>query len=259
MVREITILGSSGTKGSHGGTSAFYINAENVIDAGNLLQPLGVESAQIETVWLTHSHLDHIMDIAYILDSYFNERKKSLVLRGLPETLEAVRVHLLNDLLWPDFSKIGLTDGAGPSLRYEPLVLGERYRLDEETYIEAYETDHTVASCGYIVTKAEESLLITADTYSLLSTTDMVKRRDDIKTIVVECSFPTKMFALAKVSKHLTPRLLFEGLAPLEAKGIKLYINHIKPRYMKKICSEIAQEKGSWRVEILKDGEKIHF
>ena len=30
-----------------------------------------------ENIWLTHSHLDHIADIANILDNYFNLRKKS--------------------------------------------------------------------------------------------------------------------------------------------------------------------------------------
>ena len=73
---EITILGASGTKGIGVGTSAFYIDEKNVIDAGNLLVPLGEKSAEIESIWLSHSHLDHIIDIAYIMDSYFVSRKK---------------------------------------------------------------------------------------------------------------------------------------------------------------------------------------
>ena len=259
MVHELTILGSSGTKGKHGGTSAFYIDEKNVIDAGNLLRPLGAATAKIETVWLTHSHLDHIMDIAYIMDSYFEERSAPLVLRGLPETLDAIRTHFLNDQIWPDFSKIDLVGQEVASLQYEPIDTGVRYALGTEGYIEAYPTDHTVPSCGYIVTEDQSSVLITADTYSLASTLKSIEADEKISAIVVECSFPSAMRSLAEVSKHLTPELLFEGLSPLEKSGIALYINHMKPLCREKIEEEISRKKGAWKVKILKDGEKIHF
>ncbi|CAI6146604.1 MAG: hypothetical protein SPLUMA1_SPLUMAMAG1_00326 [uncultured Sulfurimonas sp.] len=38
-----------------------------------------LEDEAIENVWMTHSHLDHIIDIAYILDNYFNLRKHHLI------------------------------------------------------------------------------------------------------------------------------------------------------------------------------------
>ncbi len=259
MENEITILGANGTKGAEGGTSAFLIDEHNVIDAGNLLRPMKEAVAEIETVWLTHSHLDHIVDIAYILDSYFSERKKPLKLRGLSGTLTAIQKHFLNDLIWPDFSKIRLVDSNEMILVYEPIVLGEAYLLNDGYSIEAFETDHTVVSCGYMVTKGERSLLITADTYSLGSMIDLVSKTKSATALVIECSFPSRMRSLAKESKHLTPELLFIALKELEKSGLKLYINHIKPLYAEIISSEIELYKGAWEVEILKDGKKINF
>ncbi len=259
MVNEITILGSNGTKGAEGGTSAFWLDAHNVIDAGNLLRPMKEAVAEIETIWLTHSHLDHIVDIAYILDSYFSKRKKSLKLRGLPETLSAIKNHFLNDIIWPDFSKIALVNSDAMALVYEPIVLGEIYSLADGSTIMAFETDHTVESCGYMVTKEKSSLIITADTYDLNVMIDLVHQTESVTALVVECSFPSHMGDLAKVSRHLTPKLLFEALKPLEQERLKLYINHIKPLYEEMISSEIDQYKGAWEVEILKDGEKINF
>jgi len=259
MANEITILGANGTKGQEGGTSAFYINNKNVIDAGNLLVPLKEAVAEIETVWLTHSHLDHIIDIAYILDSYFRERQKPLVIRGLPETLEAVKIHFMNDIIWPDFSKIMLNDSKGPALIYKPITLSTPYILDERTKIEAFATDHTVPSCGYIVTQENSAVLITADTYSLENVVKNIVSNEMIKALVVECSFPDEMEYLAKVSKHLTAALLFDGLKSVEDRGLALYINHIKPLHHQKIAAEISRKKGPWTVKILKDGEKIHF
>ena len=96
-MEKITILGAYGTKGPHQETSSFLINKAHVIDAGNLLRSLDEEAAEINTIWITHSHLDHIIDIAYILDSYYTLRTKSLKLMGLPATLEAIQKHFLND------------------------------------------------------------------------------------------------------------------------------------------------------------------
>ena len=259
MKHSITILGTNGTKGLKGGTSSFYIDCKNVIDAGNLLIPLGVKSAEIESIWLTHSHLDHIIDIAYILDSYFSERKKPLVLRGLASTLEAVKTHFLNDIIWPDFSKIPLGKEDGMAIEYQPLEIGSLFTLESGCTIEAIKTDHTVPSCGYVLTEADSAVLISADTFSLDGVANYVNKHSEVKTMVLECSFPTNMEHLAKVSKHLTPKILFETLHKLENRGILLYINHIKPLYKNIIIEEISLYKGSWEVEILEDGDKIHF
>ncbi len=259
MVSEITILGANGTKGVEGGTSAFLIDAHNVIDAGNLLRPMREAAAEIETVWLTHSHLDHIVDIAYILDSYFSERKKPLKLRGLPATLDAIKKHFLNDLIWPDFSKIHLSDSSEMALEYHPIEMGKVYQLDINCSIEAFVTDHTVESCGYIVNKNNSSVQTPADTYDLQPTIESTAKNSSITALVIECSFPSSMHVLAKESKHLTPQLLFSALKPIEKSGLHLYINHIKPLYEKMIRDEIELYKRTWKVEILKDGKKIHF
>ena len=258
-MNEITILGAYGTKGENAGTSAFYIDEKNVLDAGNLLIPLKEKSALIENIWLSHSHLDHILDIAYILDSYFAERQKTLKLLGLPQTLKAVKEDFLNDTIWPDFSKINLMNSSLKCVEYEEIKYGVVYSLGKDSTIEAYETDHTVPSSGYIITKKNATVIVTSDTYSLETTIALIDARDDIKTLVVECSFPSRMQQLAYDSKHLTPKLLFEMLQNLKRKDISIYINHIKPLFLQEMTAEIEAFKGAFEVKILKDGEKILF
>ena len=256
---NITILGAYGAKSDKGGTSAFFLNTKHVLDAGNLMQPLHEKSADIETIWLTHSHLDHISDIAYILDNYYEQRTKTLKLRGLAKTLETLQKHFFNNEIWPDFSKIPLHNTEGMSLVYEPLDIGEVYNIAEGSTIEAFLTDHTVASCGYIISKSKKSILISADTYSLETVVHAVDKHKGLETLVLECSFPSSMDALAKASKHLTAKLLFSRLELLEGRALKLYINHLKPSYEDVISKEISQYKGKWDVTILKDGDKIYF
>lgn len=255
----IKVLGAYGTKLKGFGTSSFYLNQKNTIDAGNILYPLGEESAKIENIWITHSHLDHISDIAYILDNFFHLRNKTLNLIGLPETLKAIKKSFLNNSIWPDFSKIHMYNSKDMVVKYKEIELYKKYEIGKDEYIEAFKTDHTVPSCGYIYTKNNKSVLITADTYSLENVVKIVNNRTDIKSIVIECSFPSKMEKLAIDSKHLTPKLLFEGIKNMKKDNIKVYINHIKPVYIKEITNEIEEYRGFKSVRILKDGENIIF
>jgi len=257
--RHIKVLGAYGTKSKGFATSSFLLNKTNVIDAGNLLDGLNEESIYLEKIWLTHSHLDHISDIAYILDNYFSLREKPLTIIGTMETIQTLKSCYLNDQVWPDFSKIKLLNSKEMVIKYEELSLGKIYSLSENESIKAFKTDHTVDSCGYIYKKQDHAILITSDTYSLQAMFEEIELDNEIKTIIVECSFPSDMEKLAKRSKHLTPKLLFEELKVLQKKNINLFINHIKPMYLEKVIAEIELYKGDWTVNILKDGEILNF
>ncbi|MDQ7067576.1 MAG: MBL fold metallo-hydrolase [Sulfurimonas sp.] len=208
---------------------------------------------------MTHSHLDHIIDIAYILDNYFNLRKKSLNIIGLPQTIKAIKENFLNNTIWPDFSKIPLTKSDEMAVTYTELELNKEYEIGTNESIRAFKTDHTVASCGYVYTKKGASVLITADTYSLDTAIKEVDLDEKISSIVVECSFPSEMRELAINSKHLTPQLLFEKLKAMKRENIAVYIHHIKPAFFKRISDEIEEYKGEWETIILKDGFFVNF
>lgn len=257
--KEIKILGAYGTKSKGYGTSAFYLNKKNVIDAGNLLEPLNIESIDIENIWMTHSHLDHIIDIAYILDNYFNLRKKSLNIIGLPQTIQAIKENFLNNTIWPDFSVIPLSLSDEMAVTYTEIEVGKEYSIGQSEILKAFYTDHTVASCGYVYTKENQSVLITADTYSLDNVINEINSNHKISSIVIECSFPSEFENLAITSKHLTPKILFKMLENVKREDVQLYINHIKPSFFKRITDEIEQYRGKWDAKILKDGNFIHF
>ena len=256
---SIKVLGAHGTKSKECGTSAFYLNRENVIDAGNLLLPLDVACVNIENIWITHSHLDHIIDIAFIIDNYFALRTKPLNLIGLPQTLKAIQENFLNDTIWPDFSKIRLLNSQEMAVTYTEIEIDTIYKLSETESMQVVKTDHTVPSCGYIYTKDENAIMITADTHSLDNVIEKLHNNKHITALVVECSFVSDMKQLAIDSKHLTPKLLFEKLEKLKREDISLYINHIKPSYLSKIKDEIELYRGKWEPKILNDGDFIHF
>ena len=257
--KHITVLGAFGTKAKGYGTSSFLLNETNAIDAGNLLVGLEEKSAKLENIWITHSHLDHISDIAYIIDNYFSSIKKSINICALPQTIKAIKKHFLNDIIWPDFSKIDLSNSEGKCINYVEIELDKEYPLSREESIKAFKTDHTVPSCGFIYKKDKTSVLITADTYALDNVIDILESDLSIKSMVLECSFPSDMEDLAIESKHLTAKLLLRSLQTLKREDIKLYINHIKPLYLEDISKEIENSFSKYSPVIVKDGEIINF
>ncbi len=256
---SIQVLGAYGTKLKGFGTSSFLLNEKNVIDAGNILETLEEFSVDLDRIWLTHSHLDHISDIAYILDDYYTELKTPIRIAARAETIEALQRHFFNDAIWPDFAKIPLVHGEGMCIEYEIIELGKRYSIGEDEFIEAFATDHTVPSCGYIYTQKERSILITADTLDIANVIDRLNGDKRIKAAAIECSFPSRLEELARQSKHLTPKLLFDALVSLKRKDLKLYINHIKPVYINEMIGEIEQMGEKFAPEIVTDRKILHF
>jgi len=256
---SIKILGAYGTKSKNCGTSSFELNPYNMIDGGNLLNPLEEKSADIENIWLTHSHLDHISDIAFMLDNYFAMRNKTLNIIGLPQTISAIKKHFFNDLIWPDFEKINLIKSDKKVVSYTEIEFDKTYTINENENIRPFKTEHTVPSCGYVYKKNNNGIIISADTRSLKELIKIVDNDKEIKSMVIECSFPIDMEKLAKESKHLTAKLLFRELENLKRDDIALYINHIKPSYLEIITREIGQFRGKYNPIILKDSDIINF
>lgn len=255
---EITVLGAFGTKGENSETTCIVLNETNIMDAGNLIKGFKSKCAEIDTIWLTHSHLDHIIDIAFLLDCYFEERKKPLRIAALPQTIQVLQRHIFNELIWPDFSKIPLNNSDYKALEYFPISIGEVYEIGENEFIEPFKTNHTVPSCGYVLTKEGKSIAITADTHKSDSIWEMLNRRDDIQTLLIECSFPSSMLQLAQDSKHLTPELLESEIKKLN-KDMKIYVNHLKESGELIIKKELENIPSLSNVTIVHDYQKIFF
>jgi len=237
------------------GATSFLLNTSTVIDAGSLMRTLKEDSIHIENIWLTHSHLDHIVDIAYILDSYYRIRTKSLRIYGLAQTIEAIQKNFLNDVIWPDFSKINLFGQKEKVVIYEVIEVEKKYSISISESLEAFYTDHTVECCGYIYIKNNKALAISSDTYSLSAIQEIIEKNDAINGLIVECSFPNCMKDLAYDSKHLTPELLFKQLNLFNRRDFSLYLNHIKPIYEKETIADIKQNRGNWQLQIIKNRE----
>src|SRR5690242_3900251 len=104
---RITILGCSGGIAEDLRTTCLMVDDDVLIDAGTGAGDLTRdEMFQIESIFLTHSHLDHIALLPMLTNIVGPHRKAPLDVYALPETITALRKHVFNFHLWPDYTML---------------------------------------------------------------------------------------------------------------------------------------------------------
>src|SRR5579863_2708538 len=75
------------------------------------------------------AHIDHIKDICFLVENTFYESRAVINLRSTPEILTSVHKHMLNDILWPDFSKIYVDQAQTKCLiKFQPIQSEMEFR-----------------------------------------------------------------------------------------------------------------------------------
>ena len=253
---SIRILGAQGSRSKDSFTTCIHVTPHTLIDAGNIMHALGDEALHVNRIFFSHAHLDHIIDTAFMIDNFFIQRKETLMLYGLAETLEAIKKHLFNDSVWPDFSKIYLLNTTIPTITYVEIEPNKPYEIEEGITLTPFLANHTVPCAGYIIEQNGSGILFSGDTFSNDALWDLLNNRPSIKALIIDVSFPNHFVKIAAESKHLTPHLLAEGMQKLKRTDLTFYINHLKPFYKDLIIHEL-ECIGICKEMILCDGEKI--
>lgn len=195
---------------------------------------------------LSHAHLDHISGL--ILNAPDDSPKPIL---GLDATLDALRDHVFNWQVWPNFGN----EGRAPQLRqytYQRLQPAQAYAIPGTSMtLQAFPLSHAEAtSTAFLLQAAGFYVLYCGDTGP-----DAVEQRDTLHTlwtviaplvqakklraIFLEVSYPDErpdhlLFG------HLTPKWLMEELGHLAQlvdpqhphaalHGLTIVVTHIKP------------------------------
>src|ERR1700716_152919 len=126
---KLRVLGcSGGIGGRHLRTTSFLLDNDVLIDAGTGVGDLTLaELSQIDHICVTHSHLDHVASIPFLVDTVGGMRTKPLTVHATRATLQILRNHLFNWAIWPDFTEIPTPEA--PFLKYEELELGACFEL----------------------------------------------------------------------------------------------------------------------------------
>ncbi|WP_415405515.1 HD domain-containing phosphohydrolase [Sulfurovum sp. CS9] len=235
----LKVLGAAGSYSHESKATSFLIGKNIVIDAGNIVQGLGEECCNVEHIFISHTHFDHIVDLPFVIESYFECRQKPLKVYALSESIHKLQEHIFNWSIWPDFQKITLKNSEEESLQFIPVEYGETVKIDdiEVTIIEA---NHTVPTCGYKVKKADQAFILSGDTYINSALIDLINNDESISSLLIDVSFSSDKEELAEKSKHLTPKLLEKMLLRLQRNDVAIYAYHQKPFFTQKINNELT-------------------
>lgn len=249
---ELRVLGCSGGIGAGRGTTSFLIDRDVLLDAGSGVASLSLdEMAQIRHIFLTHSHLDHILSIPLLVDSIFDRIEEPILIHAQPQTIEALQEHVFNGLIWPDFTR--LPHPERPVLRFVPLAPGETIRLGERSF-EMIPVHHLVPTVGYRVAGPSGAFAFSGDTTSNDSLWEALNARGPLRLLIVEAAFSNSEEALCRIAHHYCPRLLAEDLAKLHHKP-RILLTHAKPGEEEEIVAECRSLVPDREIGHLADGD----
>ena len=245
---DIRILGCNGSIGSDRHTTSFLIDDDILIDAGTGVCLLSLEEIlRIRHIFLTHSHLDHLTGIPLMIDSVFSQVEIPITIHARSETLAALRDHIFNWEIWPDFSVLPMANR--PVMRFETLEPGESCTLDRRT-IHAIPVNHVVPAVGYRVEVESGAFAFSGDTTTNDSFWDGLNQFEQLDLLIVEAAFPDKEIEIARKSGHYCPQLLAADLPKLRHRP-RVCLTHPKPGAEDNILSECRAQIKGFTIEAL--------
>lgn len=245
---QIKIIGGHGGVAPGFKATSYLIDKKLLIDAGSVASGLHFEEqAMIENILISHSHLDHICQIAFLCDNTFGMKDSPFELYASNQVTKAIKDHILNDVIWPDFTK--LPNEKDPTIRFNQLEENKEIKIGNY-FIRPVRVNHPGQSYGFIITNNDTSILFTQDTGPTDQIWKEANKLKNLKAIFTEVSFPNHMQSIADASHHFTPKTLNEEINKMP-KDIPIFAGHLKPNFQAQLHEQIAKVEHRSRITLL--------
>ncbi len=249
---KVRVLGCSGGIGARLRTTSLLLDHDILIDAGTGVGDLSLdEMAGLRHIFLTHSHFDHIAGLPLLLDSIFDRIKVPITLHAQPETLQALREHMFNWVLWPDFTV--LPSEQNGVLRLVEMRPGDVVELEGRQF-EMIPVNHAVPTVAYCVTFQGKTFAFSGDTTTNDTLWTALNARARLDLLIVEAAFPNRDRALSIEARHYTPELLAADLVKLKHQP-RIFITHPKPGAEAAILAECRAAIVDRELDLLSHGQ----
>lgn len=250
---RIKVLGCSGGVGPGLRTTSLLLDDELLIDAGTGVGDLALsQMRRIRHVVLTHSHLDHVCGLAFMADNLFDLIDSPISVHATAETLGAIREHIFNWKIWPDFSV--LPNEQNPLLRWYQMPPGQVLDLGGERRLHSFTVRHTVPAVGIAVQTPTGVFAFSGDTWAYDGLWESLNALPRLDLLMIEIAFPDEQAELGAASKHFTPSLLAEELKKLRHRP-QLLLTHHKPGTEALIERQCETVLAGWDYHHLESGE----
>lgn len=248
---KIEILGCSGSVAKGYNTTSILVNGNTLVDAGSVASALPEEALQsIRNILITHTHMDHIKELPFLLDTLFSQNQGDTAIWGSATTIDTLGRHVFNGLVWPEIKEYNVN---GSFISFREVPQGE-FAIGT-LRVKSLPVDHIPGSVHYMLSEGNGHVLFSGDTSFDTGLFDLVRSLGDtLKAFFVEVSFPNRMDRIAELSHHLTPHMLEKALEGRISPSTRVVAYHIKPKYIDEIVAELPPN-----VAYITGGEAFEF
>lgn len=247
---KIEILGCSGSVMQGFNTTSILVNGDILIDAGSAASVLPDDGIRaIKHILITHSHIDHIKELPFILDTLL-QRSHGVTVWGSKNTISALNGNIFNGIIWPEirelnnhkdfvkFQEVPDSEFSAGNVRIRPIPV-----------------EHIPGSLSYLISEGDGYVLISGDTGYNQALFDLAcSLGTGLKAFFIEVSFPNRMNELAQLTRHITPMLLQKGIAEHVSPSTRVIAYHIKPKHIDEVVAELPPN-----VAYITGGEVFEF
>jgi ribonuclease BN (tRNA processing enzyme) len=236
---QVRVLGCSGAIAKDCRTTSFLVDSDLLVDAGTGVGDLSLDEMRgIRHVLLTHSHLDHVAALPLMVDAVASQLTEPIRVWALPGTIAALKAHIFNNVIWPDFSRIPTVEA--PFVSFHEIQVGQILDINGKK-VEVLPAVHTVPACGYSIASDKGCWVFTGDTERNPAFWRRINEID-VAALVIETAFSNREQDLARRSLHLSPFALAEELDCIDkGKRFPIFITHTKPAETELIMTEIQK------------------
>lgn len=251
---QLTVLGCSAGIGGLRRTTSLLLDDDILVDAGSGAGELTLEQmARVDHVFLTHAHLDHSGFVPLLADAAAFMRDKPLLVYALDETIAALKAHMFNGVLWPDYTMKPSIDH--PYVRFVPVKHGVPVMLGNRRII-PLPVSHSVPAAGYCMDSGAASFAYSGDTTDCEAFWDALNGIENLCYLMVEVTLRNADTSMA--SGHMSAELLAKGLARLR-QPVQIFITHLEPGKEEFVMNEVQSVCGSFSPVRMQQGQRFVF
>ena len=255
---RIRVLGAHNLETADTRHTCFLVDGGLAIDAGSLMTALSPEEREgLRAILLTHRHFDHLRDLPSLGLSTM-DNGLTIDLYGLPETLDALKNHLINDVLYPDFTQ--RRSPGRPKYSLTSVTSGREFSV-AGLEVKAIAVPYSAPAIGFVLRSTQGRVVaLTGDTGGGL----MPFLQDSLKPSILflEVTYPNQLEERARSQGHLCPAVLREELMAAQAEGLpipRIVAVHMDRRYEDTIVKELADLSAELGVEVTPTAEGVEF